>query len=70
MLAGSGSGGAAWEVPGIALRQEFDELAGLDCHPFASCRDNVTPSRSARFSYGVDVAPMSYQRHERGIQAV
>ena len=27
MLAGSDSGGAAWEVPGIALHQEFDELA-------------------------------------------
>jgi len=27
MLAGSDSGGAAWEVPGLALHQEFDELA-------------------------------------------
>lgn len=33
MLAGSDSGGAAWEVPGIALHQEFDELARAGLPP-------------------------------------
>jgi hypothetical protein len=33
MLAGSDSGGAAWEVPGIALHQEFDELAQAGLPP-------------------------------------
>ena len=33
MLAGSDSGGAAWEVPGIALHQEFDELAKAGLPP-------------------------------------
>lgn len=26
MLAGSDSGGAAWDIAGVALHQEFDEL--------------------------------------------
>jgi hypothetical protein len=38
MLAGSDSGGAAWEVPGIALHQEFDELAKAGLPPSAFCR--------------------------------
>jgi imidazolonepropionase-like amidohydrolase len=33
MLAGSDSGGAAWEVPGLALHQEFDELARAGLSP-------------------------------------
>jgi Amidohydrolase family len=33
MLAGSDSGGAAWEVPGLALHQEFDELARAGLPP-------------------------------------
>ena len=33
MLAGSDSGGAAWELPGIALHQEFDELARAGLPP-------------------------------------
>jgi imidazolonepropionase-like amidohydrolase len=33
MLAGSDSGGAAWEVPGLALHQEFDELAQAGLSP-------------------------------------
>jgi hypothetical protein len=38
MLAGSDSGCAAWEVPGLALHQEFDELAGRVCRRCGSCR--------------------------------
>jgi imidazolonepropionase-like amidohydrolase len=33
MLAGSDFGGAAWEVPGLALHQEFDELASAGLPP-------------------------------------
>jgi imidazolonepropionase-like amidohydrolase len=33
MLTGSDVGGAAWEVPGIALHQEFDELASAGLPP-------------------------------------
>jgi imidazolonepropionase-like amidohydrolase len=33
MLTGSDFGGAAWEVPGIALHQEFDELANAGLPP-------------------------------------
>jgi imidazolonepropionase-like amidohydrolase len=33
MLAGSDSGGGAWEVPGLALHQEFDELARAGLPP-------------------------------------
>jgi hypothetical protein len=38
VLAGSDSGGAAWEVPGLALHQEFDELARAGLSPLRSCR--------------------------------
>jgi hypothetical protein len=33
MLTGSDSGGAAWELPGLALHQEFDELARAGLAP-------------------------------------
>ncbi len=47
MLAGSDSGGAAWEVPGLALHQEFDELARAGLSPLRVLQ--LTTSNAAAF---------------------
>jgi imidazolonepropionase-like amidohydrolase len=47
MLAGSDSGGAAWEVPGLALHQEFDELARAGLSPLRVLQ--LTTSDAAEF---------------------
>jgi hypothetical protein len=47
MLAGSDSGGAAWEVPGLALHQEFDELAKAGLPPLRILQ--MTTSDAADF---------------------
>ena len=45
--AGSDSGGAAWEVPGLALHQEFDELARAGLSPLRVLQ--LTTSNAAEF---------------------
>jgi hypothetical protein len=47
MLAGSDSSGAAWEVPGAALHQEFDELARAGLSPLRVLQ--MTTSDAADF---------------------
>ena len=53
MLAGSDSGGAAWEVPGLALHQEFDELARAGLSPLRVLQ--MTTWRAAEFMNATDV---------------
>ena len=53
MLAGSDSGGAAWELPGIALHQEFDELARAGLTPLRVLQ--MTTSDAADFLGAADV---------------
>ena len=53
MLAGSDSGGAAWEVPGIALHQEFDELARAGLSPLRILQ--MTTWDAAEFLDATDV---------------
>ena len=53
MLAGSDSGGAAWELPGIALHQEFDELARAGLPPLRVLQ--MTTSDAADFLDTADV---------------
>ncbi len=53
MLAGSDSGGAAWEVPGIALHQEFDELAQAGLPPLRILQ--MTTWDAAEFLDATDV---------------
>ena len=53
MLAGSDSGGAAWELPGIALHQEFDELAQAGLPPLRVLQ--MTTSDAADFLDAADV---------------
>jgi hypothetical protein len=53
MLAGSDSGGAAWEVPGIALHQEFDELARAGLPPLRILQ--MTTWDAAEFLDATDV---------------
>ena len=53
MLAGSDSGGAAWELPGIALHQEFDELARAGLPPLRILQ--MTTSGAADFLDAADV---------------
>jgi hypothetical protein len=53
MLAGSDSGGAAWEVPGLALHQEFDELARAGLSPLRVLQ--MTTWNAAEFLGATDV---------------
>jgi len=53
MLAGSDSGGAAWEVPGLALHQEFDELARAGRSPLRVLQ--MTTWNAAEFLNATDV---------------
>jgi imidazolonepropionase-like amidohydrolase len=53
MLAGSDSGGAAWEVPGLALHQEFDELARAGLSPLRVLQ--LTTWNAAEFLDATDV---------------
>jgi hypothetical protein len=53
MLAGSDSGGAAWEVPGLALHQEFDELARAGLSPLRVLQ--MTTWNAAEFMNATDV---------------
>jgi imidazolonepropionase-like amidohydrolase len=53
MLAGSDSGGAAWEVPGVALHQEFDELARAGLPPLRILQ--MTTWHAAEFLGATDV---------------
>jgi len=53
MLAGSDSGGAAWEVPGLALHQEFDELARAGLPPLRVLQ--MTTWDAAEFLGATDV---------------
>jgi hypothetical protein len=53
MLAGSDSGGAAWEVPGLALHQEFDELARAGLSPLRILQ--MTTWNAAEFLGATDV---------------
>ncbi len=53
MLAGSDSGGAAWEVPGLALHQEFDELARAGLSPLRVLQ--LTTWNAAEFLGATDV---------------
>jgi len=53
MLAGSDSGGAAWEVSGLALHQEFDELARAGLSPLRVLQ--MTTWNAARFLDATDV---------------
>ncbi|MGD0241627.1 MAG: amidohydrolase family protein [Streptosporangiaceae bacterium] len=53
MLAGSDSGGAAWEVPGLALHQEFDELARAGLSPLRVLQ--LTTWNAAQFLDATDV---------------
>jgi len=53
MLAGSDSGGAAWEVPGLALHQEFDELARAGLSPLRVLQ--MTMWNAAEFMNSTDV---------------
>jgi imidazolonepropionase-like amidohydrolase len=53
MLAGSDSGGAAWEVPGIALHQEFDELAQAGLPPLRILQ--MTTWDAAEFLEATDI---------------
>ena len=53
MLAGSDSGGAAWEVPGLALHQEFDELARAGLAPLRVLQ--MTTWDAAEFLGATDV---------------
>jgi imidazolonepropionase-like amidohydrolase len=53
MLAGSDSGGAAWEVPGLALHQEFDELARAGLSPLRVLQ--MTTWSAAEFMNATDV---------------
>jgi imidazolonepropionase-like amidohydrolase len=53
MLAGSDSGGAAWEVPGLALHQEFDELARAGLSPLRILQ--MTTWNAAEFMNATDV---------------
>jgi imidazolonepropionase-like amidohydrolase len=47
LLTGSDSGGGVWEVPGIALHQEFDQLAAAGLSPLSVLR--MTTWNPARF---------------------
>jgi hypothetical protein len=53
MLAGSDSGGAAWEVPGAALHQEFDELSRAGLAPLRILQ--MTTSNAAEFLAATDM---------------
>ena len=53
MLAGSDSDGAAWEVPGLALHQEFDELAQAGLSPLRILQ--MTTWNAAEFLNATDV---------------
>jgi imidazolonepropionase-like amidohydrolase len=53
MLAGSDSGGGAWEVPGLALHQEFDELARAGLPPLRVLQ--MTTWDAAEFLGATDV---------------
>jgi imidazolonepropionase-like amidohydrolase len=53
MLAGSDSGGAAWEVPGLALHQEFDELGRAGLSPLRVLQ--MTTWNAAEFLGATDV---------------
>jgi cytosine/adenosine deaminase-related metal-dependent hydrolase len=53
MLTGSDSGGAAWEVPGLALHQEFDELARAGLSPLRVLQ--MTTWSAAEFMNATDV---------------
>jgi imidazolonepropionase-like amidohydrolase len=53
MLTGSDSGGAAWVVPGLALHQEFDELAKAGLPPLRILQ--MTTSDAAAFLDEADV---------------
>jgi len=53
MLAGSDVGGAAWEIPGIALHQEFDELARAGLPPLRILQ--MTTWNAAEFLNCTDV---------------
>lgn len=53
MLAGSDAGGAAWEVPGAALHQEFDELAKAGLAPLRILQ--MTTWNAAEFLDATDV---------------
>jgi Amidohydrolase family len=53
VLAGSDSGGAAWEVPGLALHQEFDELARAGLSPLRVLQ--MTTWNAAEFMNATDV---------------
>jgi Amidohydrolase family len=53
MLAGSDACGAAWEVPGIALHQEFDELARAGLSPLRVLQ--MTTWNAAEFLGATDV---------------
>jgi imidazolonepropionase-like amidohydrolase len=50
---GSDSGGAAWEVPGLALHQEFDELARAGLSPLRVLQ--MTTWNAAEFMNATDV---------------
>jgi hypothetical protein len=53
MLAGSDSGGAAWDIPGLALHQEFDELARAGLSPLRVLQ--MTTWNAAEFMNATDV---------------
>jgi imidazolonepropionase-like amidohydrolase len=85
MLAGSDACGAAWEVPGIALHQEFDELAraGLsplrilqmttrDAADFLNAADDMGSVSAGKYSDLVllDANPIESVDHLHGIVGV